>query len=102
DDEDGGEPPVQVGVVGELDPAEDQAAGESGFGCPPPDGADDRPGGDDSGGDRGDDGPEDQASEQGEERLPFAGGHGGGQGGRDDEGDVEHDLGLAAVGPHDR
>ena len=85
DDDDGGEPEGQGGVVGELDPAEDQAAGESGFGCPPPDGADDGPGGNDSGGDRGEDSPEDQASEQGEERLPFAGGDGGGQGGRDDK-----------------
>ena len=46
--------------------------------------------------------PQDQPGEQGEERLPFAGGHGGGQGSRDDKDDVEHDLGLAEVGPHDR
>ena len=46
--------------------------------------------------------PSGQAGEQGEDRVPFAGGHGGGQDGDDDPGDVEHDLGLAAVGPHDR
>ena len=34
--------------------------------------------------------------------MPFAGRDGGGQQAGDDPGDVEHDLGFAAVGPQDR
>ena len=36
--DDGGQPEGQGGVLGELDPAEDQAAGNGDFGGPPPDG----------------------------------------------------------------
>ena len=79
---DDGQPVDEGGVVGELDPAEDQAAGEGGFGGPPPDGADDRPGGHDGAGDSAGDQPGGQAGEQGDDRVPFAGGHGGGQDGR--------------------
>src|SRR6266568_3720474 len=103
-DEGGGsrEPVEEGGVVGELDPAEDQPAGDDGFGCPPPDGADDGPGGHDAPGGSAEDVPADDACEQGDDGVPSAGGDGGGQDGGDDPGEVEHDLGLAAVGPHDR
>src|SRR6185312_12450917 len=92
----------QGGVVGELDPAEDQPAGDDGLGGPPPDGAQDRPGSHDAPGGNAEDVPAGQAGEQGDDGVPPAGGDGGGQDGGDDPGDVEHDLGLAAVGPHDR
>ena len=91
-----GEPVGQGGVVGEVDPAEDQAAGEDGFGGPPPDGAEDRPGGHD--------GPATMAAATKPMARPanrammgchLLAGHGGGQQADDDPGDVEHDLGLA-------
>ena len=42
-----GQPDDERGVLGELDPAEDQAPAEQGFGGPPPDGPQDGPGGHD-------------------------------------------------------
>src|SRR5262249_6166468 len=74
DDRGGGrEPDGQGGVVGEFDPAEDQAAGDGGFGCPPPDGAQDGPGGHDAPGGSAEDVPADNACEQGDDGVPSAG-----------------------------
>ena len=96
------QPVDEGGVVGELDPAEDQAAGDGGFGGPPPEGPDDGPGGDDRARERAEDETAGQACEQGDDRVPFAGGDGSGQDSGDDPYELQHDLGLAAVGPHDR
>ena len=79
DGDDDREADGQGGVVGQVNPAGDQAQGQADFGGPPPQGAQHRPGdhqrGDDDGGGQADGDPR----EQGQDGVPFAGQHGGGQ-----------------------